>query len=294
MKSGFVSIVGRPNVGKSTLINSIVGAKIAIVSDKPQTTRNRIQGIYTCDRGQIIFVDTPGVHKPKHLLGEYMVKVSTRSINEVDLIYYVVDVTRPLGGGERYIINYLKEAPVPIFLLLNKIDLVGEEEIDRTMRDYHGIMKFAEVFQISAAMGTNINHVLDRTLTSMPEGPLYYGNDDITDQPIYFIVAELIREKALLLTRDEVPHALAVEIDAFEQKNPGKIYVRATIYTERDTQKAIIIGKGGSMLKNIGEQSRRDIESMLGSSVYLDLWVKVKKNWRDNEGNLRQLGYRPQ
>lgn len=293
MKSGFVSIVGRPNVGKSTLINGIIGAKIAIVSDKPQTTRNRIQGIYTCEQGQIIFVDTPGVHKPKHLLGEYMVKVSTRSINEVDLIYYVVDVTRPLGGGERYIINYLKEAPVPIFLLLNKIDLVGEEEIDRTLRDYHGIMKFTEVFQISAALGTNIDQVLERTLESLPEGPLYYDGDDLTDQPASFVVAELIREKALLLTRDEVPHALAVEMDAFEQKPTGKIYLRATIYTERETQKAIIIGKGGSMLKSIGEQSRQDIELLLGKSVYLDLWVKVKKNWRDNEGNLRQLGYRP-
>ncbi|HWP95521.1 MAG TPA: GTPase Era [Syntrophomonadaceae bacterium] len=293
MKSGFVSIVGRPNVGKSTLINGIIGAKIAIVSDKPQTTRNRIQGIHTCDQGQIIFVDTPGVHKPKHLLGEYMVKVSTRSINEVDLIYYVVDVTRPLGGGERYIINYLKDAPVPVFLLLNKIDLVREEEIDRTLRDYHGVMKFAEVFRISAALGTNIDQVLERTFESLPEGPLYYDDDDLTDQPVSFIVAELIREKALLLTRDEVPHALAVEMDAFEQKSTGKVYLRATIYTERESQKAIIIGKGGSMLKSIGEQSRQTIELLLGKSVYLDLWVKVKKNWRDNEGNLRQLGYRP-
>ncbi len=293
MKSGFVSIVGRPNVGKSTLINHIVGSKIAIVSDKPQTTRNRIQGIYTCDEGQIIFIDTPGVHKPKHLLGEYMVDVSARSINEVDLIYYIVDVTRSLGGGERYIINFLKEASVPIFLLLNKTDLVDQASINQTMQDYSGIMKFADMIPISAARGTNIDRLLTRTMENLPEGPLYYSEDDLTDQPVSFIVAELIREKALILTRDEVPHAIAVEIESFERKAEGKIYLRAVLYTERETQKAIIIGKGGSMLKNIGAQSRHDIERMLDAPVYLDLWVKVKKNWRDNEGNLRQLGYRP-
>lgn len=293
MKSGFVSIIGRPNVGKSTLINNIVGSKIAIVSDKPQTTRNRIQGIYTCDAGQIIFVDTPGVHKPKHLLGEYMVDVTARSINEVDLVYYMVDATRSLGGGERYIINFLKEASVPVFLVLNKIDLVDDEGIDKAMQDYSGIMKFAEMIPISAARGTNIDHLLAITLENLPQGPLYYGEDDLTDQPVSFIAAELIREKALVLTRDEVPHALAVEIESFERKPAGKIYLRAVLYTERETQKAIIIGKGGSMLKKIGEQSRLDIERMLEAPVYLDLWVKVKKNWRDNEGNLKQLGYRP-
>lgn len=293
MKSGFVSIVGRPNVGKSTLINHIMGSKIAIVSDKPQTTRNRIQGIYTCDEGQVIFIDTPGVHKPKHLLGEYMVNVSARSINEVDLVYYMVDVTRPLGGGERYIINILKEASVPVYLLLNKIDLVTEESIMETMQDFHGIMKFTDVVPISAAQGTNIDQLLDKTFAGLPEGPLYYAEDDLTDQPVSFLAAELIREKALLLTRDEVPHSIAVEVEAFEHKRAGKVYLRAVIYTERETQKAIIIGKGGQMLKSIGEQSRHDIEQMLDTQVYLDLWVKVKKNWRDNEGNLKQLGYRP-
>lgn len=293
MKSGFVSIVGRPNVGKSTLINHIMGSKIAIVSDKPQTTRNRIQGIYTCDEGQVIFIDTPGVHKPKHLLGEYMVNVSARSINEVDLVYYMVDVTRPLGGGERYIINILKEASVPIYLLLNKIDLVAEENIMKTMQDFHGIMKFTEVIPISAAQGTNIDQLMKQTFAVLPEGPLYYAEDDLTDQPVSFLAAELIREKALFLTRDEVPHAIAVEVEAFEHKRAGKVYLRAVIYTERETQKAIIIGKGGQMLKNIGEQSRHDIEQLLDTQVYLDLWVKVKKNWRDNEGNLKQLGYRP-
>lgn len=293
MKSGFVSIVGRPNVGKSTLINHIMGSKIAIVSDKPQTTRNRIQGIYTCEQGQIIFVDTPGVHKPKHLLGEYMVNVSARSINEVDMVYYMVDVTRPLGGGERYIINFLKEASVPVYLLFNKIDLVQEDHIFKTMQDYHGIMKFTEVIPISAALGTNLDLLLEKTFSDLPEGPLYYDEDDLTDQPASFLAAELIREKALLLTRDEVPHAIAVEVEAFENKRAGKIYLRAVIYTERETQKAIIIGKGGQMLKSIGEQSRHEIEHMLDAQVYLDLWVKVKKNWRDNEGNLKQLGYRP-
>ncbi|WP_276618963.1 GTPase Era [Syntrophomonas wolfei] len=292
MKSGFVSIVGRPNVGKSTLLNAIIGEKIAIVSEKPQTTRTRIQGIYTCERGQVIYVDTPGIHKPKHLLGEYMVKVSARSLEEVDIIYYMTDVTRPFGGGESFILDQLKDARVPVFLLVNKIDLVSEQEVKDYIQIFNQQRSFSEVVSISAACGTNLQLLLDKTLDALPEGPLYYPEDDLTDQPIYLLIAELIREKALMLTHDEVPHSLAVEVEEFKKQSNGKVYLRAAIYMERDSQKGIVIGKKGQMLKTIGEQARQDIESLLDTAVYLDLWVKVKKNWRDNENILNQLGYR--
>lgn len=291
MKSGFVSIVGRPNVGKSTLINHIVGQKISIVSEKPQTTRNRLQGIYTCENGQIIFIDTPGIHKPRHLLGEYMVNVSTRSLKEVDLIYYITDVTRPYGGGEEFIVNHLQNSMVPIFLIINKIDLVGGGQIQEFIKPFISQMTFAEIAAVSAVNGTNLNELLQKTFSYLPEGPLYYPEDDLTDQPVSFIASELIREKVLTLTRDEVPHSLAVDVEEFKQQE-DKVYLRAVLYIERDSQKGIIIGKKGQMLKKIGEQSRIDIENLLGQSVYLDLWVKVRKNWRDSEGNLNQLGYR--
>ncbi len=293
MKSGFVSIVGRPNVGKSTLINTVIGEKIAIVSDKPQTTRTRIQGIYTCNDGQIIFVDTPGIHKPRHLLGEYMVKVSTRSIQEVDIVFYMTDVTRPFGGGEEYILKQLENTSAPVFLLVNKIDLVSERQVQEYIQTFNKQRNFTDVIPLSAARGTNIGILLEKTFEYLPDGPLYYPEDDLTDQPVSFLIGELIREKALILTRDEVPHSLAVEVEEYKNQNGGKVYLRAVIYTERDSQKGIVIGKKGQMLKNIGEQSRRDIEKMLDCPVYLDLWVKVKKNWRDSENNLNQLGYRP-
>lgn len=292
MKSGFVSVVGRPNVGKSTLINMVVGKKVAIVSEKPQTTRHRIQGIYTDDNGQIIFVDTPGIHKPKHLLGEYMVNVSTRSINEVDIIYYMTDITKPFGGGERYIIEHLKEASAPVFLLVNKIDLVEKNAVHTFIADFNNSMNFAEVIPISATKGTNIPLLLEKTFSYLPKGPLYYPAEDYTDQPIAFIVAELIREKVLTLTRDEVPHSIALEIEEFKPQSGNKVYLRAVIYTERDSQKGIIIGRNGQMLKNIGQEARKDIEVLLDTPVYLDLWVKVKKNWRDSEQNLKQFGFR--
>lgn len=221
-----------------------------------------------------------------------MVKVSTRSLEEVDLIYYMTDVSRPFGGGEQFILNQLKDATVPIFLLVNKIDLANEIKVEEYIKDFTSYMTFAEIIPLSATLGTNISVLLEKTYTYLPEGPLYYPEDDLTDQPVSFIVAELIREKALILTRDEVPHSLAVEIEEFDSQAKGKTYLRAVIYTERDSQKGIIIGKNGQMLRNIGEQSRQDIEAMLGRPVYLDLWVKVKKNWRDNEINLKQLGYR--
>ncbi len=292
VRSGFVSIVGRPNVGKSTLMNTLIGQKVAIVSEKPQTTRTRIQGIYTSDTGQIIFIDTPGIHKPKHLLGEYMVKVSTRSLEEVDVIYYMTDVTRPFGGGEQFILNQLKDATVPVIMLVNKIDLATKDQVDEFIEPFLSYMNFSEVISISATQGLNLDLLLKTTFEYLPEGPLYYPEGDLTDQPASFIAAELIREKALILTRDEVPHSLAVEVEEFKQQNDNKVYLRAVIYTERDSQKGIIIGKNGQMLKTIGEQSRKDIEYMLDAPVYLDLWVKVKKNWRDSENNLNQLGYR--
>lgn len=291
MKSGFVSIVGRPNAGKSTLMNHIIGRKVAIVSEKPQTTRNRIQGIYTTDQGQIIYVDTPGIHKPRHLLGEYMINVSARSIHEVDVIYYITDVTRPFGPGERYIIDYLQGVLAPVFLLVNKIDLVDMEQAQRHIRDFGGYINFAETILLSAIEGTNIPALLEKTWSYLPEGPLYYPKDDYTDQPMSFQAAELIREKALWLTREEIPHSLAVDVEEMRLPDGGKAYLRAVIYIERDSQKGIVIGKNGRMLKQIGEQSRQELEELLDCPVYLDLWVKVKKDWRDSENNLRQLGY---
>jgi GTP-binding protein Era len=234
------------------------------------------------------------MHKPKHLLGEYMLKISTQSLNEVDLIFYMTDASRPFGAGEQYIIDQLKNAEVPVFLLVNKIDLVGEEEIKEFVKPFYSQMNFTEFIPISAANGTNLEDLIRKTMDYLPEGPFYYPEDDMTDQPVSFLVAELIREKALLLTRDEVPHSLAVEVEEFKNQTEGKIYVRAVIHTERDSQKAIVIGRQGQMLKKIGEQSRTDIEKMLSAPVYLSLWVKVKKNWRDNETNLNQLGYRGQ
>jgi GTP-binding protein Era len=241
VKSGFVSIVGRPNVGKSTLLNTLIGQKIAIVTEKPQTTRTRIQGIHTCDQGQIIFIDTPGIHKPKHRLGEYMVQVSTRSMDEVDIIYYMTDVTRPFGGGEQFILNQLKDVGVPVFLLVNKIDLVTEQEVEEFIRPFTGYMGFSKVIPISAALSTNIDRLLSETFAILPEGPLYYPEDEFTDQPVSFIVAELIREKVLVLTRDEVPHSIAVEIEEFKQQGKDKVYMRAIIYTERASKSLVLI-----------------------------------------------------
>ena len=290
-KSGFGSIGVRPNVGKSTLLNSIIGQKVAIVSDKPQTTRNRIQGIYTTSRGQVIFIDTPGIHKPKHQLGEYMADITSRALREADLILYVVDASVPPGVGEDYIINSLINLEPSVFLVPNKIDLVDESQVMNVIQRLGTKMKFAEVIPVSAARNRNLDRLVDALFDYLPEGPLYYPEGEYTDQPERFIVAEFIREKALYLTREEVPHSLAVEIEDFEPRN-NLIYVRPTIYTERESQKGIVIGRNGSMLKKIGQMARQDIENLLGSQVYLELWVKVKKDWRNNEVQLRNLGYR--
>ena len=235
-KSGFISIVGRPNVGKSTLLNSIIGQKVAIVSDKPQTTRNRIQGIYTGERGQAIFIDTPGVHKPKHRLGEYMVDITSRTLREVDLILYVVDASVPPGAGEDYIINKLIDIETPVFLVPNKIDLVDDNQVGKLIQQLATKMNFAEVIPVSAAKKGNLDRLIDTLFKYLPEGPLYYPEDEYTDQPERFIIAEYIREKALYLTREEVPHSLAVEIEEFETRS-NLIYVRAAIYTERILRK---------------------------------------------------------
>ncbi|MGE5397397.1 MAG: GTPase Era [Chitinophagales bacterium] len=290
-RSGFICMVGRPNVGKSTLLNKLIGQKVAIVSDKPQTTRNRIQGIYTCEEGQAIFIDTPGIHKPKHLLGEYMVNVTARTLREVDLIFYVVDATSRPGPGEEYIVQQLMDIETPIFLILNKIDLVSKSQIKEAAVLYNTKMSFVEKIPVSAATGQNLPNLKNKIFEYLPEGPFYYPDDEFTDQPERFIVAETIREKALSLTREEVPHCLAVEIDEFKEKSENMIYIRATIFTERESQKGIVIGRNGTLLRQIGELARKDIEKLLGTRVYLDLWVKVKNDWRNNEIQLRRLGY---
>ncbi|MGE5454311.1 MAG: GTPase Era [Methylocystaceae bacterium] len=290
-KSGFVSIIGRPNVGKSTLLNALIGQKISIVSDKPQTTRNRINGIYSCEQGQAIFIDTPGLHKPKHKLGEYMVRTAERALNEVDLVLFVVDVAGAFNGGDTHIIELLKESTTPVVLVANKIDLLKDENLEQHLQPYVSALRFAGVQPISASLGTNIDALIELIFSYLPPGPYYYPPEDITDVPERFVVSEIIREKVLMHTREEVPHSVAVEIEEFKEKPDGMTYIRASIYTERESQKGILIGAGGSMLKRIGQEARQQIEYLLDNSVYLDLWIKVRKDWRDSEQQLRRLGY---
>lgn len=291
-KSGFVSIVGRPNVGKSTLINHIIGQKIAIMSDKPQTTRNKIQGVYTQQDGQIIFIDTPGIHKPKTKLGELMVKNAMSTLKEVDIILLLIDVSEKFGPGDAYILEQLKLIKTPVFLILNKIDKVHPEQLLPIIDHYRNAYDFAEIIPISALQGNNVNQLLSNILERLPEGPQYYPSDQITDHPERFVIAELIREKILQITRDEVPHSIAVEIEQIKpRENSDTVYVGAVIYTERDSQKKIIIGKQGSVLKEVGKLARADIEVLLGSKIFLELWVKVKKDWRNRPGHIRNFGY---
>lgn len=290
-KSGFIAVIGRPNVGKSTLINTLIGEKIAIMSDKPQTTRNRILCILTQADAQIVFLDTPGIHKPKHKLGEYMVKAAEGTLKEVDCIFFVVDATEKMGPGEYYILERLQATKKPVILVVNKLDLIDRELALPIISHYTEKYNFAGVVPISALDKVNLDSLLTEAKKYLPEGPQYYPDDMITDQPERLIVAELIREKALLLTRDEVPHAIAVDVDEMTTRENDNVYVRATIYVERDSQKGIIIGAKGSMLKEIGARARADIESLLGSKVFLDLWVKVKKDWRDRDGILKNFGF---
>lgn len=289
-RSGFVAIIGRPNAGKSTLLNHLVGQKVAIISDKPQTTRNRIQGVMSEDRGQVVFLDTPGIHKPKHRLGEYMVEVAQSSLQGADLILYMVDVTAAFGSGEEYILNLLKEIKIPVILVLNKVDRMEKEKLLPVLAAWNSRGSFAAIVPISALAGDNCNRLKDEIFQYLPQGPQYYPEDAVTDHPERFIIGELIREKVLLKTRDEVPHAIAVVVEEVADKR-DLVSIRAVIYVERDSQKGIIIGKNGSMLKEIGAEARQDIEELLGSKVFLDLWVKTKKDWRDRENILQNLGY---
>ena len=290
-KSGFIAVIGRPNVGKSTLINSLIGQKIAIMSDKPQTTRNRILCILTRPEAQIVFLDTPGIHKPKHKLGEYMVKAAEGTLKEVDAIFFVVDATEKMGPGEYYILERLQATAKPVILVVNKLDLIEKEQVLPIISHYTDKYPFVGVVPISAKEETNLDALIEEVEKYLPEGPQYYPEDMVTDQPERLIVAELVREKALQLTRDEVPHAIAVDVDEMKARDNGDTYIRATIYVERDSQKGILIGAKGSMLKEIGKLARVDIEMLLGTRVFLDLWVKVKKDWRDRDSVLRGFGF---
>jgi GTP-binding protein Era len=291
-KSGFVSIIGRPNVGKSTLMNHIIGQKIAIMSDKPQTTRNKIHGVYTSDDGQIVFLDTPGIHKPNSKLGDYMMKVAHSTLGEVDAILFLVDVSEGIGGGDRYIIEQLKPITTPVILVLNKIDRIHPDELFAIITTYKDLYSFAEIVPISALKGNNVTTLLEQIVRYLPEGPQYYPADQVTDHPEQFVCAELIREKILHLTREEIPHSIAVQIEDMKVESNGLVRISAVIFVERDSQKGIIIGKQGTLLKEIGQKARQDIEALLGSKVFLELWVKVKKDWRNQERVLKDLGFR--
>ncbi len=292
-KSGFVSIIGRPNVGKSTLLNYVIGQKIAIMSDKPQTTRNKIQGVFTSDDAQIIFIDTPGIHRPKHKLGDFMMKVAQNTLREVDLILYVVDAAESFGPGEEFIIERLKEANTPTFLVINKIDKIPPDNLLEVIETYRTKYDFEEVIPISALQGNNVPTLLEQITNYLEEGPQYYPSDQVTDHPERFIVAELIREKVLHLTREEIPHSIAVNIEQMKRREQSEtVYIGATIIVERSSQKGIVIGKQGAMLKEVGKRARQDIETLLGSKVFLELWVKVQKDWRNKPAHLREYGFR--
>ena len=291
-KSGFVAIVGRPNVGKSTFMNYVLGQKIAIMSDKAQTTRNKIQGVYTKDDAQIVFLDTPGIHKPKHELGEFMVKSAYSALKEVDAVLFMVNVSEKRGPGDDFIIEKLKGIKTPIFLVLNKIDLVTPEVLLERVESYKDALDFAGVFPISVLQGNNVNELMEALINALPEGPQYYPADQITDHPEYFVVSELIREKILQLTQEEIPHSVAVTVDKMQKDEFDKVHVYANIIVESKSQKGIIIGKGGRLLKEIGTRARRDIQQLLGNKVYLELWVKVEKDWRKRKSNLQEYGYR--
>lgn len=290
-RSGFVAIIGRPNVGKSTFMNRILGEKVAIMSPKAQTTRNKINGIYTQPDAQIVFVDTPGIHKPQNELDEYMDQAALSTLNQVDAVLFMVAADEEPGRGDKWILNELEKVKSPVYLIINKIDLVHPDALLPLITEYSKLRDFSEIFPISATMGNNVDELLTKLIADLPEGPQYYPDDELTDHPEYFVVGELIREKILELSHDEVPHAVAVVVERMKDYVGGKLQIEANIFVERPGQKAIIIGKGGSMLKQIGIKARRDIETLLGEKVNLKLWVKVQKNWRDNNAYLRTLGY---
>ena len=293
-KSGFVALIGRPNVGKSTLMNHIIGQKIAITSNKPQTTRNKIQTVYTDERGQIIFLDTPGIHKAKNKLGEYMVNVAERTLKDVDVILWLVEASDYIGAGEQHILEVLSEIKKPVILVINKMDaLKNQDEVLLIMEKFSKLRDFTEIVPVSALKGVNTGELLKVLYQYLPEGPLYYDEDTVTDQPMRQIAAELIREKALRLLKDEIPHGIAVEIDKMSTRKGGLTDIEATIVCERDSHKGIVIGKGGAMLKRIGTAARKDIEDMMEGQVNLKLWVKVRKEWRDSDIQMKNFGYNP-
>ena len=291
-KSGFVTLIGRPNVGKSTLMNHLIGQKIAITSKKPQTTRNKIQTVYTCEDGQIIFLDTPGIHKAKNKLGEYMVNVAEQTLKDVDVILWLVEPTTYIGAGEKHIAEQLQKTSLPVILVINKVDTVKKEDILQVIDNYRKLYDFAEIIPASALRGQNTKDIVNSLFKYMPYGPMFYDEDTVTDQPQRQIVAEIIREKALHALDEEIPHGIAVTIEKMrERKGQHIVDIEATIICERDSHKGIIIGKQGSMLKKIGSNARFEIEKMLEERVNLKIWVKVKKDWRDSDTLMKNFGY---
>ncbi|MGE6488394.1 GTPase Era [Paenisporosarcina sp. NPDC076898] len=292
-KSGFISIIGRPNAGKSTFLNRVIGQKIAIMSDKPQTTRNKVQGVLTTNTEQLIFIDTPGINEPRHKLGDFMLKVAKNTLREVDAILLMVDSTDRIGKQDRYILDMLKGNETPVFLVMNKIDLIHPDKLLSVTESFRNEFDFADVLPISALEGINIEGLLKVLTEHLPEGPQYYPADQVTDHPERFIISELIREKVLHLTHEEIPHSIAVVIEKIKRdEDSDKIRVTATIMVERDSQKGIVIGKKGALLKEVGMRARKDIEMLLGSKVFLELWVKVQKDWRNKQVHLRDFGFR--
>jgi GTP-binding protein Era len=290
-RSGFVTLIGRPNVGKSTLMNHLIGQKIAIMSDKAQTTRNRIRGVLTEDTYQIIFLDTPGIHKPRSRLGAKLVKTAQDTLFGVDLVLFLINAKEGMGSGDQYIIETLKKIKTPVYLVINKIDQVHPDDLLPLIDQYRKRFAFTEVVPISALQRNNTNQLIQLMVKELPEGPQYYPTDTVTDHPERFIAAEIIREKVLELTKEEIPHSVAVVIEEMKlRENQKLIDIHATIYTERKSQKGILIGKRGSLLKEVGERARKELEVLLGEKVYLDLWIKVKKDWRNEERDLRQFG----
>lgn len=290
--SGFAALVGRPNVGKSTLMNALLGEKISIVSAHAQTTRNKITGVWNGDNSQVVFLDTPGMHKPQSKLGEAIRQSTMDALDEVDMIVFLCACNDPLGAGDRYILSLLKDRKVPVILALSKTDLISKEEVLKKIVQYSKIYPFAEIIPLSAKTGENLDELMECVVKYMPEGPKYFPDDMVTDQPERNIVQEIVREKLLTRTRDEVPHAIGVFTEEFSERDNGKVYIRCTIYVERDSQKRIIIGKKGSVLKAAGQEAREEIQSLIGAPVFLDLWVKVSKDWKNKDYILRELGYK--
>ncbi len=290
--SGFVALIGRPNVGKSTLMNAVLGEKISIVSSHAQTTRNKITGVWNGDGAQVVFLDTPGMHKPQSKLGEVIRKSTVDAIGEVDLIVFLCASDDPPGAGDRYILKLIEGKKVPVFLVLSKIDLISKEKVMKKIVQYRDMFPFQEIIPLSAKTGDNLDALMKTIVRYLPEGPKYFPDDMITDQPERILAQEIVREKLLLRTRDEVPHAIGVYTEEFAERENGKVYIRCTIHVERDSQKRIIIGKDGSMLKAVGQEAREELQGLIGAPVFLDLWVKVTRDWKNKDYVLRELGYK--